>query len=252
MIDRSLVEKIEELAVDRADRRTVQIADQEGTEHSWLWTGSALNHVVPPHYAPSPLEFSTLRGLVRWLEEDQDGLALDEHAIHILDPLTVAVISVPRGVRRQRDTLVRVLHQDGVWSAEGRYLDAEDLLIRLLSQFDPSADRDRALSLLGTIRDEQVTQREDDGVTQTVVARQGIQRDAEINVSQPFHLKPHRTFPEVEQPESPFVLRFRGGGEETRPTAGLFLADSGRWKLDAMDRIAGWLDAAGAALPVLY
>ena len=51
-------------------------------------------------------------------------------------------------------------------------------------------------------------------------------------------LKPFRTFREIEQPESEFILRYqnRNGIE-----AALFEGDGGCWKLDAILRIKEWL-----------
>lgn len=46
-------------------------------------------------------------------------------------------------------------------------------------------------------------------------------------------LRPYRTFLEVEQPESEFLLRLREGGK-----IGLFEADGGMWKQQAKKNIA--------------
>ena len=69
---------------------------------------------------------------------------------------------------------------------------------------------------------------EDNGVTQTVEARKGIALKAREQVKPRVPLCPFRTFLEVEQPESEFLVRMREGGE-----IGLFEADGGMWKLDA-------------------
>ena len=51
-------------------------------------------------------------------------------------------------------------------------------------------------------------------------------------------LAPYRTFPDVAQPESTFILRMKGGSEHQAPTAALFEADGGKWALMAVERIA--------------
>ena len=47
----------------------------------------------------------------------------------------------------------------------------------------------------------------DDGVGQTVTAKSGVTRTTKVDVKNPWMLAPFRTFPEVAQPESPFILR---------------------------------------------
>lgn len=47
----------------------------------------------------------------------------------------------------------------------------------------------------------------DNGVTQTVEARQGVALNAVVEIKPRVMLRPFRTFLEVEQPESEFLLR---------------------------------------------
>jgi hypothetical protein len=54
-------------------------------------------------------------------------------------------------------------------------------------------------------------------------------------------LSPYRTFRELNQPESAFIFRMRGGGEGKAPQCALFEADGGKWKLDAVQAIKLWL-----------
>lgn len=49
-------------------------------------------------------------------------------------------------------------------------------------------------------------------------------------------LKPYRTFSEVEQPESEFLVRLSDGGR-----VALYEADGGAWKLQARRNVADYL-----------
>ena len=51
-------------------------------------------------------------------------------------------------------------------------------------------------------------------------------------------LRPYRTFLEVEQPESEFLLRLDEDGN-----VGLFEADGGMWELEAKRRVAAYFEA---------
>ena len=63
---------------------------------------------------------------------------------------------------------------------------------------------------------------------------------AEAAVPNPVTLAPFRTFRDVAQPASLFVLRVQGGGET--PNVALFEADGGAWRLAAIENIKKWLE----------
>lgn len=75
----------------------------------------------------------------------------------------------------------------------------------------------------------------DNGVTQTVEARQGVALNALIEIKPRVMLRPFRTFLEVEQPESEFLLRV-----DPDEGIGFFEADGGIWKLEAKKNIADY------------
>lgn len=92
----------------------------------------------------------------------------------------------------------------------------------------------------------------DDGVTQTVTAKQGVAFVQEVAVPNPVTLAPYRSFPEISQVESEFVLRVRAGRSEGElPTIALFEADGGRWQLEAVRRVKDYLKQRVGGIPVI-
>jgi hypothetical protein len=79
------------------------------------------------------------------------------------------------------------------------------------------------------------TSTNDNGVTQTVEARQGVALNAMVEIKPRVMLRPFRTFLEVEQPESEFLLRV-----DPDEGIGFFEADGGIWKLEAKKNIADY------------
>lgn len=75
-------------------------------------------------------------------------------------------------------------------------------------------------------------ERVDYDVTQTVETTQGVALKTNETIKPRVALAPFRTFLEVEQPESEFLLRVNEDGE-----VGLFEADGGVWKLEAKQNI---------------
>jgi hypothetical protein len=98
--------------------------------------------------------------------------------------------------------------------------------------------------VLGTLKDERVSTHADDGVTQQVTTRKGLAFGVENTpVPRIVTLMPYRTFAEVDQPASTFILRLKQGQREGEPPqAALFEADGGRWKLEAIQSIREYLD----------
>lgn len=108
--------------------------------------------------------------------------------------------------------------------------------IMLQSCFIETEGRDAVLKVVGNIVENDIREYGDDGMTQEVTARVGIAKKAAIVVPNPVLLQPFRTFIEVDQPESAFVLRLQEG-----PQAALFEADGGQWKVEATQSIKEYL-----------
>lgn len=114
----------------------------------------------------------------------------------------------------------------------------EAALIELRSLFIPNEGTKYLLNLLSRMTDSKSVSTNDNGVTQTVEARQGVAINAIVEVKPIVMLRPFRTFLEVEQPESEFLLRV-----DPEKGIGFFEADGGIWKLEAKRNIADYFKA---------
>lgn len=196
--------------------------------------------------APAALKVHTLTGLVDYLLANRDQLTLADLQVHVVSHALVQVIGKLQGHFQQRFVYAEAAFESllGNGFAFGQFYDSESFVVSLQVLFDNAGDRDKVLSVVGNIREESVRDTGDDGVTQTVVARAGIVKVGDVNVPNPVHLVPYRTFREVLQPASEFVLRLRQGESGSRPKCALFEADGGQWKLEAISRIGAYLAAA--------
>lgn len=191
-------------------------------------------HLVPTP-RPQALTVRNLSGLVDYLTDNFD----DQPAvlIHIESPTEVSVVST-FNADMQRNVLIRAEALLPRIPFEN-YQGAEEFNIQLQSCFVPNEDRAKILALVGNIREEGTVSYVDDGVTQQVAAKSGIATVENVSVPNPVHLKPFRTFVDIAQPECQFVFRLRKG-----PQAGLFEADGGAWKLQAIASIKEYLAKA--------
>lgn len=196
------------------------------------------------------LHINTLQGIVDYLT------GLDEAeapVIHIVDEAAVNVITPAKGYFKQRDTLVAARCDPilGKSFSFGSFVDTESFNVALQSLFVMSDELESVLRVVGNIKEEAVKTVVDDGTTQTVTARAGIAKIEEVNVPNPVTLQPYRTFREIEQPASQFILRMRSGVNGQKPTCALFEADGGKWKLTAIERIKEWLSGALADATII-
>lgn len=118
-----------------------------------------------------------------------------------------------------------------------RFNPYENAVIELRSLYIPNKDTDYLLQLLSSISSESKVVSTDNGVTQSVEAKQGIALSQMVAVKPRVSLKPFRTFIEVDQPESEFLLRISSDGK-----IGLYEADGGVWKLEATRNVAEFFE----------
>lgn len=119
----------------------------------------------------------------------------------------------------------------------GRYISYENAVVELRSLYIPNEGTNYLMSLLASITQESKVTSTDNGVTQKVEAKTGIALNQMVEIRPRVNLQPFRTFVEVEQPESEFLLRIDNNG-----CIGLFPADGGVWKLEATRNVAAYFE----------
>jgi hypothetical protein len=202
------------------------------------YTSAELTKISKPLIAN--IEVHNLSGIVDYLQSDFDAKL--PVIIHVISPTEVNVLT---GLNDDlnRSTLIKATALLPRIKFN-EYYDLESFNILLQSCFVPSAgdgmpnDRETVLKLVGNVKDEQVVAFGDDGVSQSVTAKTGVATLEPVVVPNPVHLKPFRTFVEIEQPISSFVFRMAKG-----PTAALFEADGGVWKVVSISAIKAYFSS---------
>ena len=224
-----MLQKALQYLVGLKDNKTYEIDGK-------TWSDHKLELVEAPTPHRKNLEFGSLDAIVKMVRSEMadytDGT--EPVFIRVNDHKTVDVFTRPdeREVR--------------TWPYSAKCVDAEfkagwrgqqDAIIELRSRFLPTEDSDYLISLISRINNEQGVQSTDNGVSQTVVTKQGVSLMNAEPVKPRLSLKPFRTFREVPQPESEFILRLNEDGD-----IGLFEADGGIWKMEAKDNIKAYLE----------
>lgn len=112
-------------------------------------------------------------------------------------------------------------------------------MIAIRSQFIQTPNTANLLQLLKKVSNIESVETSDDGITQSVVAKQGAMLASDVKISPIIRLAPFRTFIEVEQPDSDFLFRI-----SDRNVFALYEADGGAWKIKAKKNIRAFFEAA--------
>ena len=241
------------------DRLAQNFAKPEALRGAAYGAGDRL--LVPPGWQDKTperarvdeLHVGTLTGFVDYLTADVDKLPQAELIVHVKDPAAVELRSKlgPEADEFRRHVyLVATTEMLGTPFTFGQYLDAETFFVSLQTLFVRTPAVEDLLQLIASIRESNVRDTVDDGVAQEVRTGRGVTLVGTQRLPNPLTLQPYRTFREVDQPLSLFVLRAQDGGTTGKPRLALYEADGGQWKLAAIKAVREYL-ADKVKIPVV-
>lgn len=222
-LTRSFLEKIEEMT----GPKVIEIEEL-------AYSREHLEAVLPP--TPAIINAQSLTALIDYLKANTDRIFPEELLVHVVNETTVQIISSLNPDFRNREYYIQADALLPVITLN-RFMDRENFNIMLQSRFVANEDRASVLSSIAKMRFENSVKLEDDGVTQTATSAVGVTLVKEEQIPNPVVLAPFRTFTEIDQPESPFILRVNDNCE-----VGLFEADGGAWRHEAMRGIKAYLE----------
>ena len=191
--------------------------------------------VMVPEDKPSVFFTKTLASLVELIIKECEHENLNDLVVHVESPTKVFVLTTLRGDFERFNLYSAVAELPNI--PFEKFLEVESINILLRSSFAKTELREALIATLGSITEENITITDDDGLTQKVTMKQGIRMVGNEWLQPIVSLAPFRTFLEVEQPISEFLLRVRTG-----PDAALFEADGGAWKIKARKNIKAYFE----------
>lgn len=185
------------------------------------------------------LALNSLDSLVKMIKTE----ALMRYAvplyITIPDHVTVNCFAQPNSEMREiRETHYITSATDVPGWGEKSTLSFEEAMIALRTRFQDTPDTVYALKLLSEISTGAKITFNDNGIATTVVTKKGVDLQSNEAIRPIITLKPYRTFQEVEQPASQFLIRVSDRGIT------FVEADGGMWKLAARETVKKHLEAA--------
>jgi len=202
-------------------------------EDGRVYSDKHLTLITEPE--PEPIQTHNLSSLIEYIRE-----ALDDspgQIINIVSPTLVTLLSELNALQ-QRKTYMEISYKMPAFPF-GQYLSLDIFIIGLQSKFEDTPTRAEILKIIGNVKSENVVTMKDDGVSQKVEVATGAANVDNKIIPNPVTLIPYRTFPDVEQPESHFILRMSSANGLT---CALFEADGEQWKVATMANIKKWLE----------
>lgn len=201
------------------------------------FTTQPVHEVVPRRI--ETLNVHSLQAVVDYLLKDPADAGLKDVAIQVLDPSTVYVLEGQASLSyrlRECYLLAKRIHDEFRF---GEYLEQERMVIELMTMFEQTETLKEVLGVVSGLVVSADATVSDDGVSQEVKVRKGVSRVENMTIKNPILLAPIRSFTEIEQVESPYVLRVKE--RDGMPVVAIFEAGGGAWKNTAVGRIKEWL-----------
>ena len=199
-----------------------------------VFASRELVHVMDKKPMPKCIDLTGLDSVCKLVRNEADHVGL-QIFIQVKDHRNVSVFT---SLDSDEDRLqLYKCAADTPSVTMGSYMAYEKAVIELRSLYIPNEGTEYLLNLLSSISSESRVSSTDNGVTQKVEAKSGIALNSMVAIKPRVKLQPFRTFIEVEQPESEFLLRISDRGE-----VGFFPADGGVWKLEATRNVAEYFE----------
>jgi len=172
--------------------------------------------------------------------------------IHVVDNCTVRALRPHQGMFGVNQVFLQAsAHVAKLQDITEEYLDIEEFLVQLNTMFVKDAgDHEGVRQCMSGLASKAEVALSDDGFSQSATFSKGIKRVGKEDLPNPVMLAPYATFPEIKQPERPFLLRLRQRGDELQ--ACLHPVEDATWVTTCVNDIKAHLrNVEGMTLPVI-
>ncbi len=229
VLGRDVIEKIEDL-VKKAESKENSVVEVDGKQY---WTDTKKR--VYEDWRHDTIKVSSLSSIVTYIKDHREGFKQEDLFIHVESPESVSLYEKATGEFKRRTHIISAgMENYAEVFPFGKFMSTEEFIIGLLSLFEDDGDRNDIVTVAGNLRSEKSLQNTDDGATTKYDAHHGVVCTLPgMVIPQVVVLYPFRTFRQITQPGSTFVFRYRADDTGVI-TVGLFEADGGAWKHEAM------------------
>lgn len=234
------IKMIQELSERAAGVERITVGDREYlVGRNFDGSPSAIQLVEQDNLPkPETVSVNTLEAFVTYIRAGiENGEINDLLYINVIDALNVEAFT-PVNKYGHRSVIVTTRRTSFREFSFGSIYSFEDFVVALRSKFVATETQKKLLGCLKQVTSSNEIKTEDNGITQVVTAKAGAALGS-VEVPPIWSLRPFRTFAEVEQPESLFLLRLRTGGDGVAYT--LHETDGGAWQVNAIKNIRTYM-----------
>ena len=196
-----------------------------------------VKELLPTIFHPNILTLNSLDALVKMVKTEAPRYTEAPLYITIPDHLKVQCFTQPDPDKRYfRQFFYEVNATDVPGWAEKITLGFEEAQIALRTRFQETPDTLYAMKLVSDISLGAKVIYNDNGIATTITTQKGVALQTNEQIRPLVKLRPYRTFQEVEQPESIFLIRVSDRG------ISFIEADGGMWKLSARETVKKFLE----------
>lgn len=212
-----------------------QIRVVEGATFAITADGVA-KEILPTIFHPDPLPLNSLDAMVKLVRTEASNMDTPLY-ITIPNHMTVCCFGQPDVAARYfRQVYYEARATDVPGWNEKVTLGFEEAQIALRTRFQETQDTLYAMKLVSDISLGAKVIFNDNGIATTITTQKGVALQTNEQIRPLVKLRPYRTFQEVEQPESIFLIRISERG------IAFIEADGGMWKLKAREVVKAHLE----------
>lgn len=198
------------------------------------YTDGSLSRVPKVKHSPDRYQVKSLDAIAK-LIKNEVSIKTERKVFIRIDSPTRVYVDSSWDSEFDRDFLYQASCEEANFQPGWR--DHEKAIIELKSAFIPTEGQQYLLDLLSRLCVDDGVETTDNGVTQTVTTKQGVSLKQAENVRNIVGLKPFRTFREVNQPESMFLIRV-----DDKSRVAILEADGEIWKIEAKLNIKAYFE----------
>lgn len=222
--------------IEHIQTTTAPKVEEIGENHFLLTHDGDIEQILPKIQHPETLTLNSLDGLVKLVKTEAMKMA-DPLYITIPTHMRVVCFAQPKEANRwHRQFYYEAVATDVPGWEEETSMDFERAQVAMRTRFQETTDIPYLQRLLSDITLGAKVTRNDNGVATSIVTQKGVSLQENAAIRPIVKLRPYRTFQEVEQPESTFLIRV---DERSIRFIG---ADGGMWKLKARQTIKEFLE----------
>lgn len=230
-------------AIEKIETMTKPVLQEIDGHTFCICNGGDVTEIRPEIDMQVEKRLHSLDALVKMVKTETLEISPVEGPVYIEVPDVSAVYCFSHPTlhyRCDRLDYFEVVAKDVPGWQERTALKFDEAIIALRTRFQPTPDAEYALKLLSEITTGSKVTLNDNGIATSITTHAGIALQQNEPIRPIVTLKPYRTFQEVDQPASQFLIRI------DERNINFIEADGGMWRLEARKTIKKYFDEAFA------